>query len=115
MSTLAGPTSKLAPNLPQRALEKLRALDLEDRTLATQLEDPAILADHKKVRDLSIKRSALAPVVSGFRDFSALEKEAADLEQAIARGDDPDFTALAKAELPALKARAAALIQQVLS
>src|SRR5262250_843659 len=115
MSSLTGATSKLAPNVPARALEKLRALDDEDRHLATQLEDPNILADHKRVRDLSIKRSALAPVVSGFRDFSALEKEAADLEQAIARGDDPDFTALAKAELPSIQAKAAALIQQVLS
>jgi peptide chain release factor 1 len=115
MSSLAGPTSKLAPNVPTRALEKLRALDDEDRHLAAQLEDPAILADHKKVRDLSIKRSALAPVVSGFRDFSALEKEAADLEQAIAKGDDPEFATMAKAELPLVREKAAALIQQVLS
>jgi peptide chain release factor 1 len=108
-------TSKLAPHLPARALEKLRALDTEDRQLAAQLEDPNILADHKKVRDLSIKRSALAPVVSGFREFSALEKEAAELEAAIAGGQDPEFAALAQAELPAIKTKAAALITQVLS
>src|SRR3954469_9835307 len=102
----AGTPSKLAPNLPPRALEKLRALETEDRQLAAQLEHPAVLSDHKRVRDLSIKRSALAPVVSGFRDFSALEKEAAELEQAIAKGDDPDFTALAQAELPAIKTKA---------
>jgi peptide chain release factor 1 len=108
-------TSKLAPNLPPRALEKLRTLDAEDRQLAAQLEDPNILADHKKVRELSIKRSALAPVVAGFREFSALEKEAAELEAAIAGGQDPEFAALAQAELPAIKSKAAALITQVLS
>jgi peptide chain release factor 1 len=98
-----------------RALEKLRALDSEDLQLAQQLEDPAILADHKKVRDLSIKRSALAPVVSGFREFSALEKEAADLDAAISSGEDPEFAAMAKAELPLVREKAAGLIQQVLS
>ncbi len=108
-------TSKLAPNLPPRALEKLRSLDAEDRQLAAQLEDPNVLADHKKVRDLSIKRSAAGPVVSGFREFSALEKEASELEAAIAGGQDPEFAALAHAELPAIKTKAAALITQVLS
>jgi peptide chain release factor 1 len=115
MSSAAGTTSKLAPSLPARALEKLRAIDAEERQLAVQLEDPNILADHKKVRDLSIKRSALAPVVSGFREFTMLEREAAELEQAISKGDDPEFAALAQAELPAIKVKAAALIQQVLS
>ena len=108
-------TSKLAPNLPPRALERLRTIDAEDRQLAAQLEDPAILSDHKKVRDLSIKRSAIAPVVLGFREFSALEKEATELEAAIAGGQDPEFAALARAELPTIKTKAAALIEQVLS
>src|SRR5437660_12868649 len=102
MSSAAGTTSKLAPSLPPRAIEKLRAIDAEDRQLAAQLEDPNVLADHKKVRDLSIKRSALAPVATGYREFAALEKEAAELESAIAKGDDPDFAALARAELPAI-------------
>ncbi len=107
--------SPLAPAIPARVFEKLRALAAEDRDLETQLNDPAFAADHKKVREVSIKRAALAPVVNGYREFAAMEREITGLEAAIAAPDDPEFVALAKAELPALRTRAATLIDDVLS
>jgi peptide chain release factor 1 len=108
-------TSKLAPHVPARVFERLHALAKNDAELAAMLEDPVVLTDHKRVRDASIKRAALAPVVSGYREFAALEKEITDLEQAVAQNQDPEFVALAKAELPALRERAGALINEVLS
>ncbi|MEL7485209.1 MAG: hypothetical protein AAFN41_12780, partial [Planctomycetota bacterium] len=43
-------------------------LDDQMRELEAKLEDPDIMADHNAVRELSIKRAALDPVVGGWRD-----------------------------------------------
>ncbi len=107
--------SKLAPHVPTRVFERLHALSKNEAELAAMLEDPDILADHKRVREASMKRSALAPVVTGFREFVSLEAEIAQLEHAVAGNEDPDFATLARAELPGLRQKAAALIDEVLS
>lgn len=102
-------------DIPARVFERLRHLEREDRELEEQLNDPAFAADHKKVREVSIKRAALAPVVGEYREHAAVVKEIDDLESAISQGNDPEFAALAKAELPALRTRREALMQEVLS
>jgi len=107
--------SPLAPGVPARVLEKLRRLELEDRELEEQLQDPSVLVEHRRVRDISIKRAALGPVVSGYRAFSLLEKEAAGLEAVIAAGDDRELVALAQEEFPLVRAKAQELIGQVLA
>src|SRR5215510_12680334 len=115
MTQTSATPSPLAPGIPGRVFERLAELEAEDRRLEADLQDPNVLTDHRKVRDLSIKRSALEPVVSGFRDFRKLEKEAADLELVIAAKEDPDPVALAQSELPGVRSRATELITHVLS
>jgi len=87
----------------------------EHDALARQLEDPSVLADHRKVRDLSIQKSALEPVVGAYRDLRRLQAEADDLRRAVASGMDPDFAALAREELPALESRISDLLARVKS
>jgi peptide chain release factor 1 len=101
--------------LPPRVLERLRALEEEDRRCEADLAEPAVLADHKKVRDLSIRRSALAPVVGGYRQYAALEREAAELTAVIAKGEDAELVAFAKEELPRVTRGAAETLRDVLS
>ena len=98
--------------LPARAAAKLRALNDEDRALAAQLEDPSVLGDHKRVRDLSIQRSALAPVVEGYRTLERLEREAAELRALAA---DDELGALAREELPRIDALAAQTLDALLA
>ena len=81
--------------------------------LETQLQDPAVMADHEKVRSLSVKRSALAGLVQRYRQYKALIAEAADHEKLIADGEDAELVELAKAELPELKAKADTLLEAV--
>jgi len=104
-----------ASELPARVLERLDQMAAEFERLGSQLEDPAIVVNHHKVRELSIKKSALEPVVSAFRQWKYLTGEATDLRQTIASGKDPEFAELAKLELPNLESRAAALLEQVKS
>lgn len=84
----------------------------EFAALERQLLDPEVAMDHKKVRDLSIKRSALAAVVEPYREYRRLVREAEDLREAMA-GADADLAALAREELPEVESKAGALIEQV--
>jgi peptide chain release factor 1 len=99
--------------LPPRVLERLERLGTEFDELGAMLEDPAIVVDHRKVRDLSVKRSALATLVDGYRAWKRLSAEAAELRRTIAANADPEFTALAREELPAIESRAASTLEQV--
>lgn len=101
--------------LPPRVLAKLDEMAKEHASLGSQLEDPAVVVDHRKVRELSIQRSALEPVVAAYDQLKKVTVEAADLRAAIDSGRDPDFAALAREELPGLETKAAELLEVVKS
>ncbi len=101
--------------IPDRALVRLAAIDAEERELGKALEDPAVLVDHKKVRELSIKRSALAPVALAFRSHESLKKEAEGLRAIIAANEDKELVELARGDLPRVESQAAAAIHAALS
>jgi len=52
-------------SLPPTVLEKLAELDAQYAQIERDLADPAVMGDHRKVRDLSIKRAALEPTSGG--------------------------------------------------
>jgi peptide chain release factor 1 len=108
------PAHSLRKSVPAKAFEKLAALEAEDRRLVAMLEDPEIVVDHRKVRDLSSKRSAMRAAVEGYRKFLQLEAEHADLTRAIA-STDAELAALAREELPGVEARAEQTIKDVLA
>ncbi len=107
--------SRLVPTLQARVLAKLAQLDGEERRLAAMLEDPEVVVDHRKVRELSVQRSALAPVAEAYRTLVKLERDAAEMEEVIRAKSEPDLVALAQEELPELKARAQSLVGDALS
>jgi len=108
------PAHSLQKSVPAKAFEKLAALEAEDRRLVAMLEDPEIVVDHRKVRDLSSKRSAMRAAVEGYRKFLQLEAEHADLTRAIA-STDAELAALAREELPGVEAKAEQTIKDVLA
>lgn len=69
--------SPVAENL----LRKLEDLDQQYAQLGTQLLDPAVLSDHRKVRALSIKRAGIESTVRDFRAFREITQEAQNLGQ----------------------------------
>ncbi len=90
--------------LPAGVREKLAELDEQMIEIEARLGDPAVMADHNVVRDLSIKRAALEPVVGGWRSIRAAGDEAAELEAALG-SDDVELAELAREELPTIRAR----------
>lgn len=101
------------PTIPDRLTKKLDELDAQHAELERRLQDPAVLADHRAVRDLSIRKAALDPVAEGYRRYKAIVQEIDELRQAVCAGDDPELAELARDELPVLERRAGELIERV--
>ncbi|MEL7473299.1 MAG: PCRF domain-containing protein [Planctomycetota bacterium] len=92
---------------------KLDELAAQFDALAERLEDPEVLGDHRQVRDLSIKKAALEPVVSGWRRFGALNREAAELRGVVEANEDAELVEMAREEIPRLETEAAEVIESV--
>ncbi|MFT5423021.1 MAG: peptide chain release factor 1 [Phycisphaerales bacterium] len=101
-----------ASSIPDSLLAKLDELEAAWRETDSQLQDPAVVSDHKAVTALSIKKAALDPVVGGYREFRGLCAEADELRDA-ASGDDAELAEMARAELPEVEQRAADTIERV--
>ena len=90
--------------MPAAVLEKLAELDAQYAQIERELADPAVMGDHRRVRDLSIKRAALEPTMDGYRRLMALSREAEELRGVLGgasdSGEDAEFAAMAREELP---------------
>jgi len=90
--------------LNQALREKLADVLAKRDDLARTLMDPAVLADHRQVRDLSIRKAALDPVADAYLRALALEAEADEYRHARDADDDPELVEMAREELPRLEA-----------
>lgn len=121
------PTS--ADKLNETLIRKLEDIAAREAHLESQLCDPSILADHRKVRELSILRSAIEPVASGYRAYRKLQREMQDLRDVIASAasggggadspnppepPDPELIEIARQELPDIERRAENILDEVL-
>lgn len=86
-------------------LAKLADIATEREALAHELLDPEVLADHRKVRDLSIRKAALDSVADAFVRYESLRAEHHELSEVIRDGADAELAAMARAELPEVEAR----------
>ena len=91
---------------------KLNELRDQFDELSSKLEDPEVLADHKQVSALSIKRAALAPVVEGYTNYCDLVDEAKELRDAIS-SEDAELAEMAREEVPEVEARASEMIELI--
>jgi peptide chain release factor 1 len=102
-------TTDVSPNL----LRKLEELNEQYESLNQQLVDPNVLADHRQVRTLSIRRAAIEPLVKAFREYRSLQSQIEANEAIIASNDDRELVELAREELPELEGRRESILQQI--
>ncbi len=105
--------SGVASAIPRAVLDKLDELDDQYAQMERDLADPAIASDHNKLRELSIKRAALSPVVEGYRRFKGLVAEGDELRAAVESGEDAELAEMARAELPEIERKALEEIENV--
>jgi peptide chain release factor 1 len=92
---------------------KLDELATQFDELELQLQDPAVVSDHEKVRVLSVRRSALSGLVDRYRQWQALVEQAQEHQQIITDNEDAELVELAKSELPDLQSQAETLLDEV--
>lgn len=100
-------------SIPPVVLSKLDELARQYDEFGARLSEPEVLNDHRLVRDLSVKKAGLEGMVADYRLFRNLLKESEELRLALDSGTDADFASLARAELPLIEARGAALFEQI--
>jgi len=103
----------MVSTVPDNLIRKLQELSDQYDQIGRQLLEPDTLADHRRVRDLSVKRAALEPAVSAYREYLATVRQTEELDAIVAEGADPDLTELAREELPELRSRSQGLLERV--
>jgi len=93
-------------------LERLAETERRFEELERLVADPAVLADHRGLTKLARERSQLEEVVTGYRERKRLAQEIAEHRE-LAADPDPDVRELARAELPGLEERLAALDERL--
>lgn len=102
-------TVEISDNL----IRKLDELDEEYETLAAQLMDSEVLADHRKVRMLSIKRAAIESLVCDYRVYRQMLEQIDELQQLIDEQADAELMELAREELPELRSKSQELMESI--
>src|SRR5688500_2144640 len=87
-------------NAPASLLRKLDEMSARSELLRSSLEDPAVLADQKKLASLCKYIGLLEQVVLRYPDYRKTLREVSELREMVATRSDPDMAALAEAELP---------------
>jgi peptide chain release factor 1 len=110
----------LLSSIPDAVIRKLDDIASQYAQLDTKLSDPVILADHRAVRSLSIKKSSMEPVVRDYEEFRRLAKESTELRSVIdgaggASAADREYVELAKSELPGVEAKAREVLEGIKS
>ena len=103
----------VAPELAAALVGKLDVVADQFADLERQLGDPAVLADHAAVRQLSVKRAALAGIVTQYDAYRAAAADVAEMEGILADGGDADLVELATAELDGRRAEADRLLEAI--
>ncbi len=89
-------------------LERLQEVERRYEELERLVADPAVIANRREFATLARERSQLEEVVLRFRERRQLESDLAEHRE-LAQDDDAEMRAMAKADLPGLETRLAAL------
>jgi peptide chain release factor 1 len=89
-------------------LERLQEVERRFEELERLVVDPAVIANRREFAALGRERAALEEIVVRFRERKQLARDV-DEHKELLEDADPELRAIAKAELPALEARLVAL------
>ena len=90
-------------------LPELEAVEEKYRLLTASLSDPALIADPKRLREASIERAELEPLVRKLVELRRSRKAIQESGDILAESADPEMRAMAEAELQQLEAAAESL------
>jgi peptide chain release factor 1 len=90
--------------------DKLQEIEQRFERLTADLGNPEVIGDRTRFSQVAKERSQLEPLVEAFREYRQAKQQ---LDDTRAMADDPELRELARAELPALEARASELNEKL--
>ena len=90
-------------------IDKLKSIEKRYEQLNEQLQDPAVLTDPKKLRDVSKEHSDLDDIIKLFRQHQEVVRTIEEDWALVAESDDPELTEMAEAEIKELEEKRAGL------
>ena len=97
----------------QTLVDKLEALSRQFDALNEQLADPQVSAVPDRLRELSLKRAALADLVQQYRTYQIQQRDLDEARQIIAEDADPELVALARDQLAQSQHQSEQLIELI--
>ena len=94
-------------------LPELEAVEEKYRLLTASLSDPALIADPKRLREASIERAEIEPLVRKLEELRRSRKAIQESRDILAESADPEMRAMAETELQHLEAGAAVLEREL--
>lgn len=91
-------------------LEKLKSIEARYEELEEMLCQPDVLADSKRMLQMTRERSDISDLVAAYREYTAVTRKLAEDREALA---DPDLRALVEEEIPELEAKASVLEKDI--
>lgn len=83
--------------------DQLAVFEQRLEALNTQLMDPAVASDGRKLRDVSKEHARVSTIVDAWRQVTDLEEELEGSRELLTEDDDPEMRAMAKAEIDRLE------------
>ena len=94
-------------------IDILEQMEQRFERLNEQLADPAVLKNPRKLKELSRERRYIEEVVRKGKEYRELLKMIAEDESALRQNEDAELVSLARSELQELRARKAALEEEL--
>ncbi len=99
----------------ERLISKLDDLATQFDELEGQLADPAVAQNHEQVRQLSVKRAAIAGIVERYGRYRRLQEQVGEHQAIIDENEDAGLVGLARDELPDLREQSQVLLDRIAS
>jgi peptide chain release factor 1 len=103
----------MGAEVPQNLIDKLEEMRRTVAALDEQLADPAVASNPGKLRELSIRRAALARIVEQYARYRSLREEAEELRRSLDSESDAEYAELARGEIQQLEQQASELIEKI--
>ncbi len=94
-------------------IAKLTEVEGQYVELEKQLSDPEVVCDHRKVRELSIKKAALEDLVRDFRVYQKMQREIESNRELVIEEGEGELVALAQEEIVELEKASVNMMDEI--
>jgi len=94
-------------------IAKLREMAEQFGQIERDLTDPQVTGNHQRVRELSVRRAALAGLVEHYRAYQSLADQIEEHQQIISENEDADLMEMARGELPDMQEKLRGMLDAI--